>query len=452
MFNDNFQNSSVQRIFISIESKQLIGLSLWPNTQIMLVFKFGGASVKNADAVRNVAKIIQGFQKEKIVVVVSAMGKMTNKLEELVLALQNNDEEKRIAVLSEIHEFHFMILKDLFDLSNREAYDYFSDVMNSLIQACDKASELPPSMAYDAIVPFGEILSTTIVSRYLGEFLTCAHIDASSLIVTDSKFKSATVDMKFTEQNIRKEVSEIFNECNIVVTQGFIGADTQKNRTTLGREGSDYTGAIFAYCLNAKSLTIWKDVDGMFNADPKAFPKAQKIDEVSYKDAIELSYYGASVIHPKTIQPLQNKNIPLYVKSFLNPSESGTVIQKDAINKIPFYIIKKHQVLVSLSSKDFSFIAERHLSEIFGAFDDLDMKINIMQNSAVNFSALFDEKQFNEKAVMNQFGEKYSVLYNLNLELVTIRQYNEAIIDELTRGKEILLEQRTRETVRFVVR
>lgn len=418
----------------------------------MQVFKFGGASVKDAQSVRNIGKIIKKFPNQKILIVVSAMGKMTNKFEELVAALLRSDEAMRISILSEIHEYHLNIAHDLFAKDIEDSIQSFNEIFLDLVDLCKIADKLKPALAYDAVVPFGEFLSSALIADYLGTLQDCAFLDASSVIKTDDKFKQATVDMELTELNIRKEVLPAFSESNLIVTQGFIGSTNKNLRTTLGREGSDYTGAIFSYCLNAKSLTIWKDVDGMFNADPRFFPKAQKIDVVSYKDAIELSYYGASVIHPKTIQPLQNKNIPLFVKSFLYPHKKGTIIQKNAYYSIPCYIVKSNQVLVSLSSKNFSFIVERHLSHIFDIFDRLDMKMNIMQNSALNFSALFDANQFDESSILEHFSGDYLVRYNTNLELITVRHYNQEIITELTQGKEILLEQKTRETVRFVVR
>lgn len=418
----------------------------------MLVFKFGGASVKDAVSVKNVAKIIQSYPDEKILVVVSAMGKMTNKLEEIVKAVLEQRKNELQVLMTDFYVYHENIVKELFETKSETAQENLSRLFTEFQNNCAFVSLHSPALAYDAIVPFGELFSTLIVSDYLKTLKNTILLDASQVIITDDKFRSATVKMDLTEEKIKNAVLPMFSENDIVVTQGFIGSTLENHRTTLGREGSDYSGAIFSYCLDASGLTIWKDVDGMFNADPKKFPKAQKIDEVSYKDAIELSYYGASVIHPKTIQPLQNKNIPLFVKSFLHPEKAGTTIQKDAINKIPCYIIKQQQVLVSLSSKDFSFIVERHLSEIFQIFDKLDMKINIMQNSAVNFSALFDAKNFDEEKIIKMFYPNYAVRYNTNLELITIRQYNEEIIQELTQGKEIMLEQRTRETIRFVVR
>jgi aspartate kinase len=418
----------------------------------MLVFKFGGASVKDAASVRNVVRIIQSYPNQQILVVVSAMGKMTNKLEEIVLALTKKDYGLLDQLQKEFYAYHLTIFNELFEENIEELKPKFQAKFEEFFSMCNQASSLSNAMVYDAIVPYGELLSTWIVHHYLSTFFKSVLLDASTVVKTDDKFKSATVNMRKTCELVCSQVDALFSDVNIVVTQGFIGSADSGARTTLGREGSDYTGAIFSYCLDAESLTIWKDVDGMYNADPKAFPKAQKIDEVSYKDAIELSYYGASVIHPKTIQPLQNKGIPLYVKSFLNPSLSGTVIKQNAKNQIPCFIVKKEQVLVSLSSKDFSFIVERHLADIFNRYDELNMKINIMQNSAVNFSALFDAQVFDEARVLDAFSRDYEVRYNTNLELLTIRHYNEEIINELTYQKEILLEQRTRETVRFVMR
>jgi aspartate kinase len=419
----------------------------------MKVFKFGGASVKDANAVRNVSDIVRSYQKDKLIIIVSAMGKTTNKLEELIAACHNQQAGEFNKHLEDLISYHQDIVDDLFPEGNGvlslQLHEYFQSIRKMYVQYASSNQ----NAFYDSMVAFGELLSTRIVEAYMEQSgLKCAWMDASKVIITDDKYRSATVEMHITETKIQEACKVAFRVHKIIVTQGFIGSSLRGVKTTLGREGSDYSGAIFAYCLNAESLTIWKDVEGMYNADPKSFPKAEKLNEISYKDAIELSYYGASVIHPKTIQPLQNKEIPLYVKSFLNPTLPGTAIKKDAKNNIPCFIVKDKQVLISLSSKNFSFIAERHLSDIFAKFDALDMKINIMQNSAVNFSALFDAKQFDEEKVLPLFQESYYVRYNQNLELITIRPYKDDIIRELTKNKEVLLEQRTRETVRFVVR
>lgn len=419
----------------------------------MQVFKFGGASVKDADAVKNVTTIVQSFATKKLVIIVSAMGKTTNKLEAIIAACANQNKSLFDQHFKELEDYHNQIVEQLFheknEILNLQLHNYFSEINRMFVQY--KAHE--HGAFYDKMVAFGELLSTRIVEAHLEKSgVKSAWLDASKVVITDDKFRSATVDMSITEAKIQEACTVTFRMYNIIVTQGFIGSNMKGTTTTLGREGSDYSGAIFAYCLNAESLTIWKDVEGMYNADPKKFPNAQKLDAISYKDAIELSYYGASVIHPKTIQPLQNKEIPLYVKSFLDPALSGTAIKKDAFNTIPCYIIKDKQVLVSLSTKNFSFIAEKNLAEIFNKYDQLDMKINIMQNSAVNFSALFDAAQFDELAVLNAFQSQYQVRYNEHLELITIRHFNEEVVSALTHGKDILLVQKTRETVRFVVK
>jgi len=419
----------------------------------MKVFKFGGASVKDAESLKNVANILREFEGESLIVVVSAMGKTTNKLEQILASIHQVNKGEFKILLNELKNFHDKIITSL----NLDSHQVLSSALGSYyfnireIFEDYKVSEF--NFNYDKIVSFGELISTQIVAAYLEKCnFNSIWLDASLLIKTDDKFRSATVNLPTTTSNIKTALEPFNDEKKLVVTQGFIGSTDDGEITTLGREGSDYSAAIFAYCLNAESLTIWKDVDGMYNADPKKFPKAQKLETISYKDAIELSYYGASVIHPKTIQPLQNKDIPLYVKSFIHPKLSGTTITKDGRNQIPCYIIKENQVLVSLSTKNFSFIAEKHLANIFKAYDSLDMKINIMQNSAVNFSALFDNKQFDENKVLSSFSNNYAVRYNENLELITIRHYNKAIIDELLENREVLLEQKTRETVRFVVK
>lgn len=418
----------------------------------MKVFKFGGASVKDADTVVNVFGILQKFGNEKVAVVISAMGKTTNLLETLI---EHSKSQNRAAFDENFHtlkDYHNTIIEELFDSQPSElshfVEHYYSEI-NGLFSSFDLDRE---SAIYDYYIRFGELLSTRIVWAYLNsKGLHARWIDASEIIVTDDKYKSATVDIERTCESSGRKLAPLLEDSNIVITQGFIGSTLDGKLTTLGREGSDYSGAILAFALNADSLTIWKDVDGMFNADPKIFPRAQKLDEISFKDAIELSYYGASVIHPKTIQPLQNKKIPLFVKSFVNPELAGTLIHEKAKNTIPCYIVKNQQVLISLSTRNFAFVAEHHLSSIFATFDRLGLKINIMQNSAVNFSVLVDAKFFDSAVVLQAFQENFAVRYNENLDLVTIRAYNEQIVRELTGSRTILLEQRTRETVRFVL-
>lgn len=418
----------------------------------MQVFKFGGASVKDATSVKNVLDILKRYPDDYLVVVISAMGKSTNKLEALIDAARNSQKTDFEMHLNEFKKYHQSIIVELFPAGNNVLQatlnSYYKDLSAYyILYEIDYDAEY-----YDTVIRFGELLSTQIVAAYLNaSHLATEWVDASRMIKTDSHFKSATVDLEITKHLTKIELLPIFVLKRVVVTQGFIGSSPNQEPTTLGREGSDYSGAILAYSLDAESLTIWKDVEGMYNADPRVFPNAVKIDELSYKDAIELSYYGASVIHPKTIQPLQNKSIPLFVKSFINPEYTGTAIFEGAKNIIPCFIVKKDQVLVSLATKNFAFIVERHFSEIFSIFDRLGLKINIMQNSAVNFSALFDAKDFDAQRVIDAFSGLFSVRYNTDLSLVTIRHFNEMIVTELTANRKVLLEQRTRDTVRFVL-
>ena len=300
----------------------------------------------------------------------------------------------------------------------------------------------------------GETISTKIISAYLNEIgILNKWVDARGLIQTDNTYREGKVDFELTEVLITSQITPILKTIDIVVTQGFIGGTSENFTTTLGREGSDYTASIIAYCLNAESVTIWKDVPGVLNADPKWFNKTKKIDQLSYQDAIELTYYGATVIHPKTIKPLQNKNIPLFVKSFLHPKEVGSVI-KDGENRlnIPSYIFKINQVLISIQPKDFSFIAEDNLSDIFEVFARCSVKINLMQLSAISFSVCCDHDVIKINNLVNELQQTFKVLYNSNLELMTVRYYTPEIIESLTKNKIILLEQRSRFTVQMVMK
>jgi len=311
------------------------------------------------------------------------------------------------------------------------------------------------SFEYDQIVSLGEVLSSSILSAYLSEKdfpATC--IDARELVQTDNNYQEANVDWGKTEIAISRTILPKFKEKKVLITQGFIGGTADRKTTTLGREGSDYSAAIFAYCCNAESVTIWKDVPGMLNADPKYFENTKKLDSISYEEALELSYYGASVIHPKTIKPLQNKGIPLYVKSFLEPIKEGTKIQESTENDklIPSFIVKHDQVLFSFSPQDFSFIAEENLSTLFKGLSECSAKINLMQNSALSFSILLDHLKIDKEKIINRFQSDYKIKYNEGLELITIRHYDEETISKMTKGKVILVEQKTRETARFVVK
>lgn len=419
----------------------------------MQVFKFGGASVKDADGVKNVAEVLKQFSSQKISVVVSAMGKTTNALERLAKAYFYKFENSE-KVLEEIKSYHFDICNHLFPSTSHPIYN---DLENTIVELYWIIEDEPTQgfdFEYDQIVSMGEIISTKIVSAYLNEIgLKNKWIDVRGLIQTDNSYREGKVDFELTENLVKRDLLPIFNSFDIIVTQGFIGGTSENFTTTLGREGSDYTASILAYCLNANNVTIWKDVPGVLNADPKWFSHTKKIDELSYHDAIELTYYGATVIHPKTIKPLQNKNIPLYVKSFLKPKDEGTVIRdgEKRLN-IPSYIFKIDQVLISIQPKDFSFIAEDNLSDIFEVFSKHGVKINLMQLSAISFSVCCDDHSEKIKALVTELQQQFKVLYNSGLELMTVRYYTQETLDILTTNKIILLEQRSRFTVQMVMK
>jgi aspartate kinase len=417
----------------------------------MKVFKFGGASVKDAAAVKNVADIIKRYPTDKLVVVISAMGKTTNALEEVAKAFfyKNANVKEKLQV---VIDYHNGILNGLFNDKN---HPVFEDV-NGLISALDWAIEDEPikdfDFEYDQIVSVGELLSTKIVSHYLNSVgITCKWVDARDIIQTDNTYRDARVDWPLTETIANDTIGNLLDTNNVVLTQGFIGCTSENFTTTLGREGSDYTAAILAYCLNAESVTIWKDVPGVLNADPKFFPDAQKFEKLSYYDSIELTYYGATVIHPKTIKPLENKKIPLYVKSFIAPEKEGTTISEETMQPhLSSYIFKVNQVLISILPKDFSFIAEEGLSEIFRIFSTFNIKINLMQNSAISFSVCIDDTTRLED-LMGELKKSYKVLHNKGLQLITVRNYTKEGFDKVLTGKKTLLEQRTRNTAQFVV-
>ena len=422
----------------------------------ILVFKFGGASVKDAEAVRNVATIVKQYPTSSKVIVVSAMGKMTNALEKVWLA--SLDSPAQVSdLIQEVKDFHGQIIEALFDELPAVLRNSLKELYQELEQKARTPMHAQRDYTYDGIVSIGELLSTTIVNAYLEQAeITTKWADARLLIKTDYTYRQAHVDWKKTKRQCEQQILPFFesdpNGC--VVTQGFIASADSWHTTTLGREGSDYSAAILAYALDANEVCIWKDVPGVLNADPKQYENAELLPSISYKEAIELAYYGASVIHPKTIQPLQNKQIPLWVKSFVNPSDRGTLISSDTATDhvTPSFIIKQGQRLISIATRDFSFIVEEHLSHIFQVFSSHGVTMNMMQNSAINFSVVVDEDTRELNDVMEELQQTYAVRYNEQLALVTIRHYNEQIIEELTGSKERVLEQRTRSTIRFVLK
>ena len=416
------------------------------------VYKFGGASVKDAQGVRNLGDILKKYAPENLLVVVSAMGKTTNALEELNEAYMAG-ESRTTALFEAIKTYHWAIVTDLFPDSTHPIYD---DLANTFVEIDWILEETPHPDAdfnYDQLVSIGEVLSTKIVAHFVQSLgISCKWIDARNYIQTDNSYLEGQVDWEKTTQLINQSLPAILaNE--IAITQGFIGSTSENFTTTLGREGSDYSAAIFAFGLKAESLTIWKDVPGVLNADPKLFSDTQKYEQLTYAEALEMTYYGATVIHPKTIKPLQNAGISLLVKPFYAPEEAGTLISEkaDKQNLIPAIIVKKNQVLISISTTDFSFITENHLSELFATFANLHIKLNTMQISALSFSVCidYDAKRFQKLQAALANGFKFK--YNEALELITIRHFTPEKIDELSAGRKVYMEQLSRNTAQLVV-
>ncbi len=412
----------------------------------MQIYKFGGASVHDEEGVKNVAGIVKDRADEGLVIVVSAMGKTTNALEKIHEQMLETGKIPGDLVAG-ITDFHFRIIDRLFPEGNdplKQRLLEFSKPLEKIPKDTD------PDAHYDLVVSVGELWSTAIVDAYLkNSGIDSRWLDARKLILTDNRHKEGRVKWEHTEERIRSAI----NAPGVFITQGFIAGGENGQTTTLGREGSDYSAAIIAYCLDANEVVIWKDVPGVLNADPKIFPDAVLRDEVSFHEAIELAYYGASVIHPRTIQPLKKKNIPLRVKSFVNPSIPGTLVARDAIDNtsIPSYITQKGQWLITIATRDLSFIVEEHLTTIFSAFARHKVKIDIMQNSAVNFSVSAHNKRPRMLRLIEELRKDFDVRYNDDLELLTIRHYNDHIIKRLTQGRNVLMEQRTRQTYRVLM-
>lgn len=416
----------------------------------MQIFKFGGASVEDANGVKKVLSILQKVGYNNTLVIVSAMGKTTNALE---IVLKNYFENKKElqSSIQDVKKYHNEILLDLFENENHPIFKKISDFFTELNTFLKTNKSPDYNFVYDQVVGYGELVSSTIISDYLNTSgLRNNWIDVRNHIKTDNYYRHAHVNWEDTQ----KLIVSNFNHATLNITQGFLGSDANNFTTTLGREGSDYTAAIYAYCLNAQSVTIWKDVPGILNADPRYFENAQLLNKISYREAIELAFYGASVIHPKTLQPLQRKEIPLYVKSFFSPQSKGTEIGKNtALDPMtPCFIVKKNQILISLSSLDFSYIVEDNISDIFKLLHLYKMKVDVIQNSAISFSVCFDNLYDNLDKLLHQLKAKFKVTCHNNVSLYTIRHYNKAAIDQIETGKTVLLKQLTQETVQVVTK
>lgn len=416
----------------------------------MRVFKFGGASVKDAEGIKNVYDVLQKVGYEDVLLVVSAMGKTTNALEVVIKNYFEKSAELQSSV-QEVKKYHNQILLDLFEDDKNDVFAAVNSQFSDLEYFLTHNKSPNYNFVYDQIVSYGELISTTILSHFMNFMgIKTQWLDVRNFIKTNSNYRDAEVDWELTQKNIAKNVKrKILN-----ITQGFLGSDENNFTTTLGREGSDYTAAIFAYCLNAESVTIWKDVPGVMNADPRYFENASLLNQISYREAIELAFYGATVIHPKTLQPLQKKEIPLYVKSFINPLLSGTRVAKgaDLEPHLPCFIVKRNQLLISLSSIDFSFIMEENISEIFALFHQFKLKVNLIQNSAISFSVCVEDKFGNFKDLNAILSKKFKVDSTENVTLYTIRHFNDEAAQTVEKNKVVILKQVSRETMQIVTK
>jgi aspartate kinase len=416
----------------------------------MKIFKFGGASVKDASGIKNVYDVLQKVGYEDVLLVVSAMGKTTNALEIVIKNYFEKSPELKASV-QEVKKYHNQVLLDLFEDEKETVFNEVNKLFAELDSFLNQNKSPNYNFVYDQIVSYGELLSTTILSHYMNfRNIKTQWIDVRNFIKTDTNYRDANVDWELTQKNISKNIKKKI----LHITQGFLGSDENNFTTTLGREGSDYTAAIFAYCLNAESVTIWKDVPGVMNADPRYFENASLLNQISYREAIELAFYGASVIHPKTLQPLQKKEIPLFVKSFLNPMLPGTSVSKGADLEplLPCFIVKKNQLLLSLSSIDFSFIMEENISKIFGLFHQFKMKVSLIQNSAISFSVCLEDKFGNFNELKNTLSKQFKVSYNENVSLYTLRHFDEKAAKMVEKDKVVLLKQVSRETMQIVTK
>ena len=419
----------------------------------MKVFKFGGASVNSVERIKSLAAILRSYPGEKILVVISAMGKTTNALEKVAEAFYDHHPEEALRLFHQVKETHLATAKYLLVKNYLAAEAQLRDLFTEVEWLLHDKPVRDYDYYYDQVVCAGELLSTSIVSAYLAEAgIGNQWIDVRDIFRTDNNFRDAAIDWAYTEKKVREEVLPLFGEDDLLITQGFIGSTAENESTTLGREGSDYTAAVFANMLDAESETIWKDVEGVMNADPKEFPDARFLPSLGYDEVIEMAYYGAQVIHPKTIKPLQNKGIPLYVKCFLDPALPGTVIHAKVVKGLPpIIVLKQHQALVYLHSKDFSFVGERLTGRLYHLFSELRIKPNLMQSGAVTLQICLDDRADKIEKLALAATDAFDVQIEKGLTLLTIRHYDAAILERLTEGRQVVLRQQTPETVQVVM-
>ena len=420
----------------------------------MKVFKFGGASINDFDSIQNLGYIVDRHKDEKILIVISAMGKMTNALEKVVQAFYEQRNEDAHRLFEKVKTYHLNLLKYLIILQWENATTTLNEFFAKAEEVLNEKPVKDYNYYYDQIVCIGELISTTLISFFLNEQkIENKWIDVRDVLKTDKTFRDAKVNWELTKKNVEEKLLPLFEENNFVITQGFIAGTDENETTTLGREGSDYTAAIFADLLNAENLTIWKDVDGIMNADPKDFQEAQTINELSYREIIEMAYYGAQVVHPKTIKPLQNKKIPLYVKSFLDITLQGTVISEKQILHLPSIIVyKRNQALITLQSLDFSFVEGKPINFLREILDTLRVKPNLTQNAAISFSICVDDVPEKIEQIALQASSVFDVQIQKHLSLVTIRHYTPSSAEAILKNKEIILEQKTSETIQVLIR
>ena len=420
----------------------------------MKVFKFGGASINTSERIVSTGEILKQHSGEKILVIISAMGKTTNALEKVVDAFFDGRSADALQLFEQVKQTHLQTLKGLVSSNLQQAENELKDFFTEVEWLLHDKPVRSYDYYYDQVVCAGELMSTSLVSNYFNEAgIKNKWIDVRDIIRTDDNFRDAAIDWDFTKAKIQTDIEPLFDEFDILITQGFIGSTDENESTTLGREGSDFSAAIFANLLDAESQTIWKDVAGVMNADPKAFPDAQVIAALSYREVVEMAYYGAQVIHPKTIKPLKNKNIPLYVRCFLDPTLPGTVISNNPVHGLPpIIVLKNNQVLMELNSKDFSFVEEKPISQLHEMFDHIRIRPNLSQNGAVSLVCCLDNQPEKIDQLAAAASEIFDVQLEKNLTLLTIRHYDELTIDALTKGKTILLEQKTTETIQVLMR
>lgn len=415
----------------------------------MKVFKFGGASVNSVERIKNLAAIVEQYKDDQLVIIISAMGKTTNALEKVVEAFYAGKKEEALQLFEIVKNQHLTTAKYLLVTHYNGCAEQLNDFFTEVEWLLHDKPVREFDYYYDQVVCVGELLSTCIISHFLNqEKLKNQWLDVRDIIRTDDNFRDAGVDWNYTAEKTTQAWSSLSAGKNILITQGFIGSTDENESTTLGREGSDYTAALFANMLNAESLTIWKDVEGVMNADPKQFPDAQLISELNFNEVIEMAFYGAQVIHPKTIKPLQNKGIPMYVKCFLDPSLPGTVIHKKNIKGLPpIIVIKEKQLLVHLNSRDFSFMGEEPMRQLYGIFAQTRVRPNLIQSGAIGVQICMDDKQDKTDQFASQASNLFDVQLEKGLHLLTIRHYNEALVTKMLEGKEVVLMQKTGETI-----